>query len=105
MNNTSKTIYDDVSGSPYRRIEGVMEHYCIGRNTAMRIGIEANAKRKIGKRVIYDLRKIDEYLEQLASNDTDSEENIPEDEDIIHRTKEARSEYNRQRDNIRNIGE
>ena len=104
MIDTSRSIYEDVSGSPYRRIDGVMEHYCIGRNTAMKIGVEANAKIKIGKRVIYDLRKIDEYLEKLASMESDPADVEPI-EDVIQRTKSARAEYNKHRDNIRNLGE
>lgn len=104
MSDTSRSLYADVSGSPYRRIDGVMEHYCIGRNTAMKIGVEANAKIKIGKRVIYDLRKIDEYLEKLASMESDPTDGEPI-EDVIQRTKSARADYNKQRDNIRSIGE
>lgn len=104
MSDTSKRFYEDVSGSPYRKVDGVMEFYCIGRNTAMKLGIEANAKIKIGKRVIYDLRKIDEYLEKLASNETDPTDSEPI-EDVIQRTKSARADYNRQRDIIRSIGE
>lgn len=104
--NTINAIsYTDTSGSPYREIKGLMEYLCCGRNKAMQIGIESGAKKKIGRRVIYDLRKIDAYMETLDCNEVNQEESLPADENIIRQTKEARSEYNRQRDNIRNIGE
>ena len=99
MNSNSYT------GSPYREIKGLMEYLCCGRNKAMQIGIDSGAKKKMGRRVIYDLRKIDAYMETLDCNDTELEESVPADENIIQRTKEARSEYNRQRDNIISIGE
>lgn len=107
MNSNTKNAlpYVDVSGSPYREINGLMEYLCCGRNKAMQIGIDSGAKKKIGRRVIYDLRKIDAYMETLGAIEPDPDNSIPADEGIIHRTKEARSEYNRQRDNIRSIGE
>ena len=91
--------------SRYTDINGLQTYLCVGRNKAMQIGIESGAKKKLGKRVIYDLVRIDDYLETLDCNETDPEESIPTDENIIQRTKEARAEYNRQRDNIRSIGE
>lgn len=38
----------------------------LGRDSAMKIGRDSGAVIKIGRRVVYDLKKIDEYLESLA---------------------------------------
>ena len=43
-------------------IEGLMKYTGLGRNTALKIGTDSGAKAKIGKRAIYDLRKIDAYI-------------------------------------------
>jgi len=44
--------------------ESLRQALCCGRNTAERIAHEAGAVIKIGKRVLYDRRKIEAYLEQ-----------------------------------------
>jgi predicted DNA-binding transcriptional regulator AlpA len=36
----------------------------IGRNTALRIGEEAGAKIRIGRRVVYSVAKIQEYIDE-----------------------------------------
>lgn len=38
----------------------------LGRNTAMNLGIEAGARIKLGKRVLWDKAKIDQYLNELT---------------------------------------
>ena len=38
----------------------------LGRVSAAKIGRDSGAVIKIGRRVVYDLKKIDEYLESLA---------------------------------------
>lgn len=38
----------------------------LGRNNAMKLGEEIGAKVKIGKRVLWDRRKIDQYLDELT---------------------------------------
>ena len=38
----------------------------LGRVSATKIGRDSGAIIKIGRRVVYDLKKIDEYLESLA---------------------------------------
>ena len=38
----------------------------LGRNMATKLGIEAGAKIKMGKRVLWDKVKIDEYLNELT---------------------------------------
>lgn len=39
----------------------------LGRNNAMKLGEEIGAKVKIGKRVLWDRRKIDKYLDELTA--------------------------------------
>ena len=38
----------------------------LGRNMATKLGIEAGAKIKMGKRVLWDKIKIDQYLNELT---------------------------------------
>ena len=38
----------------------------LGRNNAMKLGEEIGAKVKIGKRVLWDKRKIDQYFNELT---------------------------------------
>lgn len=38
----------------------------LGRNLATKLGIEAGAKIKMGKRVLWDKVKIDQYLNELT---------------------------------------
>ena len=38
----------------------------LGRNNAMKLGEEIGAKVKIGKRVLWDRSKIDQYLDELT---------------------------------------
>lgn len=38
----------------------------LGRNNAMKLGEEIGAKVKIGRRVLWDKRKVDEYLDSLT---------------------------------------
>ena len=68
----------------------------LGRNSALRIGEESCASIRLGRRTVYDLRKIDEYMEkqrtsQHAQNEPTSEA------DHIAAAKAARAEYNAHR--------
>ena len=38
----------------------------LGRNNAMKFGEEVGAKVKVGKRVLWDRKKIDRYLDELT---------------------------------------
>lgn len=53
---------DDLTSVRFVDIEGLMKYTGLGRNTALKIGTDSGAKAKIGKRAIYDLRKIDAYI-------------------------------------------
>lgn len=47
-------------------ISEFMEYTGLGRNSALRFGKEIGCRVKIGKRVLYDLRKADEQINKLA---------------------------------------
>ena len=46
----------------YTDIVGLCSYTSLGKNTAKKIGEEAGAMRRIGRRVIYDLRAVDAYM-------------------------------------------
>lgn len=50
------------SSTRYTGIDGLMQYIGLGRNRSIDVGKESGARIKIGRRVIYDLRKVDEYL-------------------------------------------
>lgn len=41
-------------------------HTSLGRNSLSRLAKAAGAERKVGKRVLYDLHRIDEYFDKQA---------------------------------------
>lgn len=45
---------------------GFMLYTGLGRNNAMKLGEKIGCKIKIGKRVLYDLRKADQYFNSLT---------------------------------------
>lgn len=49
----------------YVDIQGLMAYTSLGRNNALKIGEESGSKKKLGRRVIYDLNKIDSYISKL----------------------------------------
>lgn len=46
----------------------LMRYTSLGRNSAMDLGKSANAIVRIGKRVLYDRRKIDSYIDSQAQD-------------------------------------
>ena len=48
-------------------VEALMVYLGVGRNTADKIGKEAGAKKKIGKRALYDREIIDRYVDSLGA--------------------------------------
>lgn len=80
----------------YADVFDLMEYTSTGRNKAMELGEASGAKIKMGRRVVYDLRVIDAYMEKLRKDQIKS---IPGGKaDIVTATKEARAEYNRKRE-------
>ena len=49
-------------------IEGLMEYLSLGRNNARQLGKDSRAVIRVGRRVLYDRKKIDEYLEGMAGD-------------------------------------
>lgn len=47
-------------------VPGFMSYTGLGRNNAMKLGEEIGCKVKIGRRVLYDLRKADQYFNTLT---------------------------------------
>lgn len=47
-------------------VPGFMSYTGLGRNNAMKLGEEIGCKIKIGRRVLYDLRKADQYFDSLS---------------------------------------
>ena len=48
--------------------EELQELLGVGRDTAMKIGIEAKAKFKVGARALYNVAKIQAYIDSLSDN-------------------------------------
>ncbi|MBR5129206.1 MAG: hypothetical protein IKU67_04035 [Firmicutes bacterium] len=48
-------------------IKELMSYTCLGRNSAMQLGLDSGAKVKIGGRVLYDRHRIDRYIDGLAA--------------------------------------
>lgn len=46
-------------------IQELQEYVSLGRNNAMKLGADAGARVKIGRRVLFDRKKVDEYLNKL----------------------------------------
>lgn len=60
----------DISTSDKKKLIGVKElqaYLSIGRSTAEKIGIAAGAKRKVGRRALYDVEAIDRYVDSLGA--------------------------------------
>ncbi len=53
-------------------IKGLMEYCSVGKNTAYKIGEDAGAVIRIGKRKLFNVRKVQEYLDRM----TDSKESM-----------------------------
>ncbi|MBR6172758.1 MAG: hypothetical protein IKQ49_06260 [Eubacterium sp.] len=52
-------------------VQGVMKLLGVGRNKAMEVGKNAGAVIHLGKRTVYKVDKINEYLNTLAGDETE----------------------------------
>lgn len=55
----------------YGRLLGInelMSYTSLGKNNAQRLGNNANAIVRVGKRVLYDRRKIDKYIDDQGQD-------------------------------------
>ena len=62
----SRTVTDTVGESRLMDTEELRAYTNLGRNNAMKLGEEIGAKVQIGRRVLWDRRKIDEYFNSLT---------------------------------------
>lgn len=49
----------------YITVREMMQLFSIGRNKALKLGIDANAKVKLGKKNLYNVEKVKDYLANL----------------------------------------
>ena len=63
MNQREKVINFEVKTG---RIGDAMNRYNLGRNTMREVGKAAKAEIRIGKAVLYNFQKIDEYMNNLS---------------------------------------
>lgn len=61
-NNTSSDANNKIMVS----IEELQDMLSVGRNTAKQIGIDAGASIKVGRRRLYNVAKIEEYMRKLT---------------------------------------
>ncbi|BCZ27386.1 hypothetical protein EUBC25_14730 [Claveliimonas bilis] len=62
----NRTITATVGESRLMDTEELRAYTNLGRNNAMKLGEEIGAKVQIGRRVLWDRRKIDEYFNTLT---------------------------------------
>ena len=62
----SRTVPATVGESRLMDTEELRAYTNLGRNNAMKLGEEIGAKVQIGRRVLWDRRKIDEYFNSLT---------------------------------------
>ena len=62
----NRTITTTVGESRLMDTEELRAYTNLGRNNAMKLGEEVGAKVQIGRRVLWDRRKIDEYFNSLT---------------------------------------
>ncbi len=62
----NRTITATVGESRLMDTEELRAYTNLGRNNAMKLGEEIGAKVQIGRRVLWDRRKIDEYFNSLT---------------------------------------
>lgn len=62
----TRTVTTTVGESRLMDTEELRAYTNLGRNNAMKLGEEIGAKVQIGRRVLWDRRKIDEYFNSLT---------------------------------------
>lgn len=66
MNRTTKTCSTLPFGKSSIDTKELQEMLSCGRVTAIQIGNNANAKIQIGRRVLWNVRKINQYLDSIS---------------------------------------
>ena len=49
----------------YISVNEMMQMFSIGRSTALKLGIDSNAKIKLGRRTLYNVEKVKGYMSSL----------------------------------------
>lgn len=62
----ARTVEQDLSRSRLLGIKELQSYTGVGRTRATQIGRESNAIVHIGKRVLFDRKKIDQYIDSLT---------------------------------------
>lgn len=62
----NRTVKPEVGKARMMDTEELRAYTSLGRNNAMKLGEEIGAKVKIGRRVLWDKRKVDEYFDSLT---------------------------------------
>ena len=57
---------EDNNSSRFVDIKGFMEYTTLGKNRATEFGKEIGCRVRVGKRILYDLRKADQYFDRLT---------------------------------------
>ena len=55
----------------YISINNLMTMFGVGRNTALKLGKAAGAEKRIGKRIIYDVKAIESYVNECTTSTTE----------------------------------
>lgn len=60
---------DDISTTECIAVDlhGLCKLLCCGRDTARRIGAEANARIRVGRRVLYDVQSVRDYVYNISN--------------------------------------
>ena len=62
-----KKLYDTINDSTLTTdTAGLMKLLCCGRQSAVKIGTDAEAKVQVGKRVLWNLPKIQKYIDTIS---------------------------------------
>lgn len=62
----NRTMIADTGETRLMDTDQLRAYIGIGRNNAMKVGDEIGARVQIGKRVLWDRRKVDEYIDALT---------------------------------------
>lgn len=62
----NRTVTEEAGKARMMDTEELRAYTNLGRNSAMKLGEEIGAKVQIGRRVLWDRRKVDEYFNSLT---------------------------------------
>lgn len=62
----NRTIVSDAGEARLLDTDQLRAYMGIGRNNAMKIGAEIGARVQVGRRVLWDKRKVDAYIDSLT---------------------------------------